>query len=226
MTAAIFSSWEIVSLHGCFLRGSSWAIPMSISACASALGWQTKYWGTSSVIAEAKFHSSCDNYLKKGILAFHVQQLKVHTTLWRFFLNKNWPKPWFYLFFVTHVAAVSIAFPICILGQKVGCSQSKLGQTDARLQSTRPSKEGCMKQVCAEGEQELCFPSGRAQWGALKTLFQTKSMSHMPLTWGSVGVSNWTSSVLKPHCGFVGNTWILSVTFIQDYSDNAFKVRI
>lgn len=54
-----------VSLHGCFLRGSSWAILMSISACALALGWQTKYWGTSSVIAEAKLHSSCDNYLKK-----------------------------------------------------------------------------------------------------------------------------------------------------------------
>lgn len=55
-----------VSLHGCFLRGSSWAILMSISACALALGWQTKYWGTSSVIAEAKLHSSCDNYLKKN----------------------------------------------------------------------------------------------------------------------------------------------------------------
>lgn len=160
-----------VSLHGCFLRGSSWAILMSISACALARGWQTKYWGTSSVIGEAKFHSSCDNYLKRWILALYVQQLNSCSSWTEILLSPFLP-------LLPHT---------CSCGHwlhswaEVGCSQSKPGQTGTRLQSTRPCNEGCMKQVHAEGEQGLCFPVGEGSVGHPEnTLLNKKHELHMP----------------------------------------------
>lgn len=187
-----------VSLHGCFLRGSSWAILVSFSACALALAWQTKHWGASSVIAEGKFHSPCDIYLKKKwILALRVK-LKAHTTLWRFLLNRNWPMPLFYLFFLTHMWSCGHCFFNLHSWAKIGCSQSKLGQTGAGLWTTRPCKGGCMKQVQAEGEQRLWFPRGLGgePWNTLQQKAWITCLLSGALLWFAVEPPQYSNPVV------------------------------
>lgn len=89
-----------------------------------------------------------------------------------------------------------------------------------------PVKRGCMKQVHAEGEQGLCFPSGEGSVGRPENILLNKTHVTYLLSGALLELAIEPLQYSNPSVGSVGNTWVLSVTYIQDYSDYAFKVRI